>query len=400
MKTRLLLISVIVAAISVSLLASDQYYLSWQDKKLKESDWIQNCVPVGSDGIIPAIGLFNHTHSFDLQTCSWGSTEDGTPGFLESLYISFIETHILDLQQLISQKEFQPHHDAEFQFLLPYAYAVCAATILPEPCFDAFMGSTEPMTEKSIMETFGRHIEVRYPDWKISDRNWDNFDERSRLPAIICTEFVVNGVTEYRMAKWVDATKISSFENHRNDWLCNKWLPPIDDGIALKWDKDLYSSDDIAQIQVIDKDMNLDPTIIDSFDIHVFSDTDHTGISLTVTETEPDAGYFYGNVFLTATDESSGTRLLVEDAIYGKHKENTGFSKIINESKPQHPISDISTENSNECWYQEDDGSLTPCKIDPYGFQWVVMMFLVVFWPWIILGIVITIIFIVWRKRK
>ena len=58
-----------------------------------------------------------------------------------------------------------------------------------------------------------------------------------------------------------------------------------------------------------------------------------------------------------------------------------------------------STQNPNECWYQEDDGSITPCKIDDGGSM-MFGMFLVVFWPWIILGISIVIIFIIWRKRK
>ena len=97
MITRLLIIIGIITAIPLSLLAADQYYLSFQDKELKKSDWVQNCIPVGSDGIVPSIGLFNHTHSFDLQTCSWEPTEHGAPGFLESLYTSFIEPIFLDI---------------------------------------------------------------------------------------------------------------------------------------------------------------------------------------------------------------------------------------------------------------------------------------------------------------
>ncbi|PIW35965.1 MAG: hypothetical protein COW26_01615, partial [Nitrosopumilales archaeon CG15_BIG_FIL_POST_REV_8_21_14_020_33_23] len=154
MKTRFLIIIGIIITILASLLASDQYYLSLQDKELKKSDWIQNCVPVGTDGIVPAIGLFNHTHSFDLRTCNWSTTEHGTPEFLESLYISFIEPIFLDIADILEIK---------------YAYAGCAATILPQPCFDSFMGSTEAMTEKSIMENFARNIEVNYPNWKMSD---------------------------------------------------------------------------------------------------------------------------------------------------------------------------------------------------------------------------------------
>ncbi len=232
---------------------------------------------------------------------------------------------------------------------IPYSYAGCVATILPEPCFDSFSISGELMTEKSIMENFARNIELNHGDWEMSDRNWAHVDSELELPAIICTEFVVDGITQYRMAKWVDATKISSFEDHRNDWLCDKWLPPIDDGIKLKWDKELYPSDDIAQIQVIDKDMNLDNKKIDSFDIHVFSDTDHKGIKLTVTETSPDAGYFYGNVFLTTTDESSGNRLLVEDAIWADYKMNSIFSKIINEQRESYELEIMPESNITTC---------------------------------------------------
>ena len=86
---KILIILAISVAIPASLLAADQYHMSWQDKKMKEFDWIQNCVPAGPGVIIPSIGLFNHTHSFDLKTCTWSPTEHGTPGLLESLYTSF-----------------------------------------------------------------------------------------------------------------------------------------------------------------------------------------------------------------------------------------------------------------------------------------------------------------------
>lgn len=233
---------------------------------------------------------------------------------------------------------------------MKYAYASCVATIIPEPCFDSFSVFTDTiLTEKSIMENYARNIELNYGDWQMSHRNWDNEGEALQLPAIICTEFVADGIKQYRMAKWVDSQTISSFENHYNPLLCDKWLSPIDDGIKLKWDKELYPSDDIAQIQVIDKDMNLDPMIMDSFDIHVFSDTDHTGIQLTVTETKPDAGYFYGNVFLTAIGESGGARLLVEDAIRADHKMNTARSKIINEQRDSYELEIMSESGITTC---------------------------------------------------
>jgi len=387
MKTRLLIIIGIITTILVSLLVADQYYLSLQDKELKKSDWVQNCIPVGPNVGVPSIGLFNHTHSFDLQTCSWNPTEHGAPGFLESLYTSFIEPVFLDIVDSLEMN---------------YAHASCAAPILgpPGPCFDAYHISDSPLTKRSIMEDFARNIETNYEDWQMSDRNWDTLDGGLQLPAIICTEFVTDGMKQYRMAKWVDSQKISSFENHRNDWLCNKWLPPIDDGIKIKWDKPNYFSNDTGIVQVIDKDMNLDDKKIDYFDIHVFSDTDHKGIQIIITETDVNTGVFTGTVFFSPIEKSDGDRLLVEDAVYAEHKENRNFSRIIDESESKLTNQLEEYENPNECWYQEDDGSLTPCKIDDGGLSMMFGLFVVVFWPYIILVIAIVIIFFIWRKRK
>jgi hypothetical protein len=147
---------------------------------------------------------------------------------------------------------------------------------------------------------------------------------------------------QYRMAKWVDLQTISNFENHRNDSLCDKWLSPIDDGVKIKWDKPNYLSNDVGVVKVIDNNMNLDEREIDFFDIHVWSDTDHKGIELTVTETSNDSGIFEGTVFFTTADESIGTRLLVEDAVYAEHKSSVNFSRIIAEPEPP-------TDSDNVC---------------------------------------------------
>jgi hypothetical protein len=220
-------------------------------------------------------------------------------------------------------------------FVITNAYAMCAESDgPPEPCFDSYRMSYEKITEKSMMESFARNIEINYDDWQMSDRNWAHVGSELELPAIICTEFVADGMKQYRMTKWVDDYKMSDWENHYNPSLCDKWLAPIDDGIKVKWDKELYPSDDIAVIHVIDKDMNLDSTVRDVFQIHVYSDTDHDGIRVIVTETENDAGIFYAKVYLTTTNVSNGHRLLVEDAIYAEHKGNRDFSRIINESEP------------------------------------------------------------------
>jgi len=221
---------------------------------------------------------------------------------------------------------------------IPYSYASCAAPLLGPlgPCFDSFSMSGLPLTEKSIMEDYARNIELNYGDWQISNRNWAHVDSELELPAIICTEFVADGMKQYRMAQWVDSHTISSFENHRDDSLCDRWLSPIDDGVKIKWDKPNYSSNDMGTVTVIDKDMNLDDKKIDSFDIHVWSDTDHKGTQITMSETDNDTGIFESTVYFTTENESSGTTLLVEDAVYAEHKSNVNFSRIIYDPETQH----------------------------------------------------------------
>ena len=185
---KILTILAISVAIPASLLAADQYHVSWQDKKMKELDWIQDCVPAGPGVIIPSIGLFNHTHSFDLKTCTWSPTEHGTPGLLESLYISFIEPVFSDVAGMLE---------------IRHAHATCIAppSGLPKPCFDSYLKSRDRVTEGYIMNHIYEYIDANYNDvWQVSDREWSGEDDTVLdLPAIICTEFVVDGRTEYRM---------------------------------------------------------------------------------------------------------------------------------------------------------------------------------------------------------
>ena len=211
---------------------------------------------------------------------------------------------------------------------MPFAYAGCAATIIPQPCFDSFMGSHEPLTEDIIMKNLARNLETNYGHWVPVDRNWDFEDESLDLPAIICTEYIVDGSKQYRMAQWVDSYRISSWENHYNPLMCDRWLPPIDDGIKITWDKKSYPADRQGIVTVIDYSMNKNPNEDEYFEIKVHSDIDHTGISLTVTETDLDSGTFEGMVFFSPTGKSSGSLLLVEDAVYAKHAGNSAKSKI------------------------------------------------------------------------
>ena len=289
---------------------------------------------------------------------------------------------------------------------IPYSYSSCVAPLLgpPGPCFDSFSVFTGPqLTEKSIMENYARNIESNYGDWHMSDRNWDDEDAGLQLPAIICTEFVADGMKQHRMAKWVDSQTISSFENHRDDSLCDKWLPPIDDGVKIRWDKPNYLSNDVGALKVDDKDMNLDYKKIDSFDIHVWSDIDHTGIKLTVTETDNDSGIFEARVFFTITDESKDTQLLVEDAVYAEHKSSVNVSRIINDTEHVESTEEMFEDVFIECaeGYKQVDSECVPDDVltISYGHQWALKIILIVL---VLIAISVGIIvgLKIWRKRK
>ena len=112
---------------------------------------------------------------------------------------------------------------ALISFVIPTASASCAAPLFgdPGPCFDSFSVRVDDnnvpisLTEQSIMENFARNIETTYDDWQTSDRNWAHVDSELEFPAIICTEFVADGMKHYRIAKWVDKITISSFLQHQ-----------------------------------------------------------------------------------------------------------------------------------------------------------------------------------------
>ena len=93
----------------------------------------------------------------------------------------------------------------------------------------------------------------------------------------------------------------------------------------VQWIQGEISADGNAVVQVIDPDMNLNPETVDNFSIDIWSDSDLGGIDLTVTETGKATGVFVGSIVLSATEQSSGNRLRVEDGDYitAKYEDNT-----------------------------------------------------------------------------
>ena len=81
----------------------------------------------------------------------------------------------------------------------------------------------------------------------------------------------------------------------------------------VQWLEASYPASATGVLRVIDPDMNLNPEAVDNFDVNVASDTDASGITLTVTETNEATGIFEGTIFFTTTGGSSGHRLRVSE---------------------------------------------------------------------------------------
>ena len=99
--------------------------------------------------------------------------------------------------------------------------------------------------------------------------------------------------------------------------------------------ENIFYSDDIVTIRVIDVDMNLNPEALDNISIQIFSDSDVAGIEVNAVETSESSGSFIATISLSQTLPSSGNRLysLPGDKIFAKYDDYTlpkPFSKSDN----------------------------------------------------------------------
>ena len=104
---------------------------------------------------------------------------------------------------------------------------------------------------------------------------------------------------------------------------------------TIQFSQDIFLTNDSVQIRVIDSDLNLNPEIIDTVSIEVFSDSDNGGIQVIAMETSERSGDFIATVTLS-TDISSGNRLyaIPGDNIFAKYNDHTlpkPFSKSDNQ---------------------------------------------------------------------
>ncbi|MDC3254245.1 hypothetical protein OAU20_01485 [Nitrosopumilus sp.] len=104
---------------------------------------------------------------------------------------------------------------------------------------------------------------------------------------------------------------------------------------VIQFSKDIFLTNDPVQIRVIDSDLNLNPEIIDTTTVEVFSDSDNGGIQVIAMETSERSGDFIATIQIS-TETSSGNRLyaLPGDKIFAKYDDHTlpkPFSKSDNQ---------------------------------------------------------------------
>jgi hypothetical protein len=79
------------------------------------------------------------------------------------------------------------------------------------------------------------------------------------------------------------------------------------------FDSSSVSAGGSAVVTVVDADENINDSLIDTFTVDIFSDSDAGGFQLTMNETDEDTGVFEGTVFFTSDLATSGSSLRVSE---------------------------------------------------------------------------------------
>lgn len=91
---------------------------------------------------------------------------------------------------------------------------------------------------------------------------------------------------------------------------------------SISLDRSEYSAGDVVRVNVIDRDENRDPDAIDTVKARIWSNSDISGIELTLRETETSSGIFEGT--LTLSSDRTGNLLVSEnDVLIAFYKDRT-----------------------------------------------------------------------------
>jgi len=115
-----------------------------------------------------------------------------------------------------------------------------------------------------------------------------------------------------------------SFEYTRNQVIAGSALIRWNTG-EVSWLQSSYLANGQGILQIRDPDMNINPDAIDKFDTSVWSDSDSSGTTITMTETDKNSGIFQGTVYFSTNLTSSGNRLHVTsgDTVTGEYIDRT-----------------------------------------------------------------------------
>ena len=93
---------------------------------------------------------------------------------------------------------------------------------------------------------------------------------------------------------------------------------------TIKFSKDTFLSNDLIEVRIIDPDLNLNPEMIDTVNIEIFSSSDAGGLSITAIETSERSGNFI-STFSLSENTSSGNQLyaIPGDTIIAKYNDHT-----------------------------------------------------------------------------
>lgn len=93
----------------------------------------------------------------------------------------------------------------------------------------------------------------------------------------------------------------------------------------VEWLQSSYPVNGQGVVQITDPDMSLNLDAINKFETNVWSDSDSSGIKLTMTETGPGTGVFQGTVYFTTDLSSAGSRLhiLPGDTVTAEYTDTT-----------------------------------------------------------------------------
>lgn len=81
----------------------------------------------------------------------------------------------------------------------------------------------------------------------------------------------------------------------------------------VRWNNPTYLPNSYGTVEIVDKDLSLNPMTITTFQTSVWSNSDLSGIELEMVETAPDSGVFVGTVYFSTNFPSSGNRLHVSE---------------------------------------------------------------------------------------